>query len=137
MVYVAREIRMVITISNSPYNWSIVTSKDTLILFLYYAQNSVHCPFSQVFTFLSNMSQSSWKYKAKEVKKLEGKYGKKARALESKKKETEVETHVRLLVGASMAGKKYVTKMKSLKKKHVHTHDFDSDVDEDCVTFIE
>lgn len=39
-------------------------------------------------------------------------------------------------VGAFMTGKKYVTKMKSLKKSYVKKHDSNSDADEDWLTFM-
>ncbi|KAI5386805.1 hypothetical protein KIW84_073087 [Lathyrus oleraceus] len=73
---------------------------------------------------------------------MEDKFVKKDMALESKKKdleknESKVGTNVGLFFGASMTGKKLVTKMNSLKNKHVQTNDFDSDADEDWVTFTE
>lgn len=87
------------------------------------------------------MTQSSGKAKVNEVKMLEDKSGKKAIAPESKKvdlekNETKVETHAGPSVGASMTGKKYMSKMKSLKRKHVEASDSDSDADEDWVTFL-
>lgn len=54
-----------------------------------------------------------------------------------KKVETKFEPYVGTSVGKSMTGKKSVTKMKSLRRKHVQASDFDSDVDEDWVRFLE
>lgn len=87
------------------------------------------------------MSQSSGKAKAKKINILDDKFGKKARALESKKKdmdknESKVVIHAGTSAGAFVTGKKFVIKMKSLKNRHVQTHDSDSDVGGDCVTFI-
>lgn len=64
---------------------------------------------------------------------LEDKSMKKARAPESKKAKTRVDTHV----GPSVTSKKFVTKIKHLKKRHVQTHDSNSNVDVECVAFIE
>lgn len=40
-------------------------------------------------------------------------------------------------VGASLVGKKFVTKIKVLKKLHVQSNESDSEVDEDYVTFLD
>ncbi|KAI5397578.1 hypothetical protein KIW84_063409 [Lathyrus oleraceus] len=70
------------------------------------------------------MSKSSGKAKANKVNMLEDKSGKNTRALESKKKDMEnnefkMGTHVGPSVGVSVTRKKFVTKMKSLKKRHL------------------
>lgn len=67
---------------------------------------------------------------------LEDTSGKKARALEYLKKDLE-KSKVGTYVGASMTWKKSLTKMKSLNKRLVQTHDSNSNVDEDWVTLIE
>lgn len=59
-----------------------------------------------------------------------------ARILESKKVDLEkyeikAETHVEPSVGISVTRKKFVTKMKPLKRKHVQSSDYDSYIDED------
>lgn len=64
---------------------------------------------------------------------------KKSRVPESKKvevekNETKVEPHVEPYVGTSVTGKIYVTKMKSLKRKHVQSNDSDPNADEDWVS---
>lgn len=88
------------------------------------------------------MSQSSGKAKANKVNMLEDKSGKNTRALESKKKdlennESKMGTHAGPSVGVSVTRKKFVTEMKSLKKRHVQKQDSDSDADENWVNFIE
>lgn len=125
MVYGAREIRL---IAKFLFNWSIVISKGTLFLFLFWTQNIFHSIFSIDFPLLSKMSQSSRKSKAT---MLEDKSEKKDKALESKKVETKVNTHIGPSVETSVTRKKSVTKIKSLKKIHVQTHDSDSNADED------
>lgn len=47
-----------------------------------------------------------------------------------------VEAHVGSSGGSSLIGKKFVTNMKTLKKRIVKTHESDSKVDEDWVTFM-
>lgn len=75
--------------------------------------------FSQIFPFFSKVSQSSGKAKAN---MMEDKSRKKARSLEFKEDETKVDTHVGPFVGPHGTRKNYVTKMNSLKKKHLQTH---------------
>lgn len=66
------------------------------------------------------------------------KSGKKDMAPELKMKDLEKnESMVGTHVGAFVSGKKYVTKMKSLKKILVQTHDSYSYANEHWVTFIE
>lgn len=64
------------------------------------------------------MSKSYGKVEAKEIIKMEDKYGNKSRASESmdvnlEKCESKTGTHVIPSVGASVTGKKFVTKMES------------------------
>ena len=61
----AREMRLTIPISNSHFNWSIVTSKECILLFLFWTRNFVQFPLSQVFLFFSKMTHSSEKLKLK------------------------------------------------------------------------
>ena len=58
----------------------------------------------------------------------------KSKNVEVEKNETKVEPHVEPYVGTSVTRKKYVTKMKSLKRKHVQSNDSDSNADEDWVS---
>lgn len=58
----------------------------------------------------------------------EDKFDKKDKAPKSSQVGSSVEVFV--------SGKTYETKMKSLKKRHVQSHDYNSDVNEDWVTFL-
>lgn len=61
----------------------------------------------------------------------------KSRVPESKEAEfVKIDTNVGPYVRTSMNGKKFMAKMKSLKKKPMHTSYYDSDVDEYWVIFI-
>lgn len=60
--------------------------------------------------------------------------GKKAKSIDPKNIESMVETFVGSSTEASVTGKTFLTKMKSLKKNHGQLHESDSDVDEDWVT---
>lgn len=82
-------MRPIIQILNSPFNWSFVTSNDVILFFLYWTQNIVHSPFSQLFSIFPKMSQSSKKATTKGINVLEDKSGKKAKAPKSKKVDME------------------------------------------------
>lgn len=80
------------------------------------------------------MAYSSGKTKAME----EDKSRKNIRVLESRLADgSKLENHVRSSARASVTEKNSLTKMNSLKKRHVQTHYFDFEVNEDCVTFID